>query len=139
MSYDKFSEPSLGPRIEEKSNVLDQNRTKSKGCNGGTRWKRDEIKTIYLYYSSTEIKVKRSELLVTFSSFVSAVGGNLGIFIGFSFLGFFTKFHDMIKKLLHWELIIRMKMIQLSKSKKIGLLEWIFQHTVSINTWPFSH
>ena len=101
MSYDKFSEPTLGPRIEEKSNVLDQNRTKRKGCNGGTAWSRDEIKTIYLYYSTTEIKVKSSELLVTFSSFVSAVGGNLGIFIGFSFLGFFTKFYDMIKKLLH--------------------------------------
>ena len=101
MSYDKFSEPSIGYRIDARSNLEDQNTQEKREDNGGISWKRDEIKTIYLYYSSTEIKVKRSELLVTFSSFVSAVGGNLGIFIGFSFLGFFTKFHDMIKKLLH--------------------------------------
>ena len=101
LSYDKFSEPSIGYRIDARSNLEDQSTQEKRGYNGGISWKRDEIKTIYLYYSTTEIKVKSSELLVTFSSFVSAVGGNLGIFIGFSFLGFFTKFYDMIQKLLH--------------------------------------
>ena len=101
MSYDKFSEPSIGYRIDARSDLEDQKTQEMREDNGGISWKRDEIKTIYLYYSSTEINVKSSELLVTFSSFVSAVGGNLGIFIGFSFLGFFTKFYDMIQKLLH--------------------------------------
>ena len=101
MSYDKFSEPSIGYRIDARSDLEDQKTQEMREDNGGISWKRDEIKTIYLYYSSTEIKVKSSELLVTFSSFVSAVGGNLGIFIGFSFLGFFTKFYGMIQKLLH--------------------------------------
>ena len=101
LSYDKFSEPSVGYRLDARSNLEDQKTQENKEYHGGISWNRDEIKTIYLYYVTTEIKVKSSELLVTFSSFVSAVGGNLGIFIGFSFLGFFTKFHDMIKKLLH--------------------------------------
>ena len=59
----------------------------------------DETKEVLFYYLSTEIDVVTTDLLINFSNFVSAIGGNLGMFIGFSLLGAFSGFYDMSKQL----------------------------------------
>ena len=65
----------------------------------------DEIETekgykeVLFYYSSTSVKVISQEKILDFSNFLSAIGGNLGLFVGFSFLGFFTCLYDLIIRL----------------------------------------
>ena len=45
---------------------------------------------INIYYSTTNIKISTTSKLLNLSSFVSSVGGNLGLFVGFSFLSAVT-------------------------------------------------
>lgn len=41
---------------------------------------------LWLYYSNTDITLTEEVLLFDFAAILSAVGGSLGLFIGFSFL-----------------------------------------------------
>ena len=98
LSYDEFATLSISSEIEGDSHGKDQitNEHKdSKRSKGST----SVPKFIMFYYSTTELKIQTKELLLNFPNFLSAVGGNLGMFIGFSFLGFFSAFYDMIKLL----------------------------------------
>ena len=54
---------------------------------------------IYIFYSTTDIRVESVETLVDFNSFISSIGGSLGLFLGFSFWGFLSFFYDCIKAL----------------------------------------
>ena len=58
-----------------------------------------ETSRILFYYPTTDIRVESVEILVDFNSFISSVGGSLGLFLGFSFLGFLSLFYDCIKTL----------------------------------------
>ena len=58
-----------------------------------------ETSAIFFFYSTTDIRVESVEILVDFNSFISSVGGSLGLFLGFSFLGFLSLFYDCIKTL----------------------------------------
>ena len=58
-----------------------------------------ETSGINIFYSTTDIRVESVEVLVDFNSFISSVGGSLGLFLGFSFLGFLSLFYDCIKTL----------------------------------------
>ena len=58
-----------------------------------------ETSAINIFYSTTDIRVESVEILVSFNSFISSVGGSLGLFLGFSFLGFLSLFYDCIKTL----------------------------------------
>ena len=63
---------------------------------------REEAKNgteILFYYSTTSIQILSEDTMINFSNFVSAVGGNLGLFVGFSFLGFFSCFYQTSKQL----------------------------------------
>ena len=51
---------------------------------------------IALFYSTTDVKVSTTNLRVDFNTFVSNVGGSLGLFIGFSVLGGFFFIYDYI-------------------------------------------
>ena len=51
---------------------------------------------IALFYSTTVVKVSTTNLRVDFNTFVSNVGGSLGLFIGFSVLGGFFFIYDYI-------------------------------------------
>ena len=53
--------------------------------------------TISLYYSTTDVKVSSTSLKVDFNTFVSNVGGSLGLFIGFSVLGGFYFIYDTLQ------------------------------------------
>ena len=41
----------------------------------------------YVYYTTADETVFTSDQLVDMAGFISSVGGNLGLFLGFSFLG----------------------------------------------------
>ena len=49
-------------------------------------------------YSTTEIKVVTEEFLISFSSFISSIGGNFGMLIGFSCFGVFSWAFDRVKR-----------------------------------------
>ena len=51
---------------------------------------------IALFYSTTDVQVSTTNLRVDFNTFVSNVGGSLGLFIGFSVLGGFFFIYDYI-------------------------------------------
>ena len=98
LSYDEFATLSISSEIEGDSNGKDQitNEHKDSKRSKGSTY---VPKFIMFYYSTTELKIETKELLLNFPNFLSAVGGNLGMFIGFSFLGFFSAFYDMMKLL----------------------------------------
>ena len=55
-----------------------------------------DARLINLFYSSTDVKVSTTSLKVDFNTFVSNVGGSLGLFIGFSVLGGIFFLYDII-------------------------------------------
>ena len=57
---------------------------------------------IFVYYSTTDETTITSELLIDLPSFISAIGGNLGLFLGFSFMGVIFSFYNMLKSHIHW-------------------------------------
>ena len=56
---------------------------------------------MFFMYSTTEVKVVTEELLISFSNFISSIGGNLGMFIGFSCFGVFSWAFDHVKRILN--------------------------------------
>ena len=55
-------------------------------------------RAVYLYYSTTDIKVSTTSKLISLSSFISSIGGNLGLFVGFSFLSTFFFFYNFLER-----------------------------------------
>ena len=53
-------------------------------------------RTIVLFYTTTDVKVSTTSLKIDLNTFVSNVGGSLGLFIGFSVLGVFFFINDVI-------------------------------------------
>ena len=51
-------------------------------------------------YATTSIKVTTTSKLIDVASFISSVGGNLGLFVGFSFTSMFFFLYDKIEKCL---------------------------------------
>ena len=51
-------------------------------------------------YATTSIKVTTTSKLIDVASFISSVGGNLGLFVGFSFTSMFFMMYDKIEKCL---------------------------------------
>ena len=78
LAYDKSSSLSIGPHPAED----------------------DEYIGMFFMYATTEVKVIKEELLISFSNFVSSIGGNLGMFIGFSCFGVFSWIFDHMKRIL---------------------------------------
>ena len=56
-----------------------------------TRW-------IKMSYSTTKVKISTTSRLIEFASFVSSIGGNLGLFVGFSFISMFFFIYDQLEK-----------------------------------------
>ena len=53
-----------------------------------------ERRFFYVYFTSADEKTYNSDRLVDFANFISSVGGNLGLFLGFSFLGLLFTFYE---------------------------------------------
>ena len=97
--YDQHSAISILPRKEVSNKIPSpippRNETESQ--HGDMDYRLRIGKEILLYYSTTTVKVISEAKMINFPSFVSAVGGNLGLFVGFSFLGVFSCFYSSIK------------------------------------------
>ena len=85
-AYDKNSVP-VGATIEDSDSTGNIERLNKK--EHGVRY-------INLFYTTTDVKVSRTSLRVDFNTFISNVGGSLGLFIGFSDLGVFYFIYDAI-------------------------------------------
>ena len=53
---------------------------------------------INMYYSTTNVKISTTSKLLNLSSFISSVGGNLGLFVGFSFLSAVTCLFKLLER-----------------------------------------
>ena len=54
-------------------------------------------RTVAMYYTTSDVTTYTEARLIDFSGFVSAVGGNLGLFLGFSFLGMLFDLYEYIE------------------------------------------
>ena len=54
------------------------------------------IRSAAIYYATTNVKVSTTSLKIDLSTFISNVGGNLGLFVGFSVLGSLFFIYDFI-------------------------------------------
>ena len=55
------------------------------------------LRVISMYYATTEVKVSTTSKLINIFNFISSVGGNLGLFIGFSFVRVFFFIFDCLE------------------------------------------
>ena len=63
--------------------------------------KKESTRAIFMYYSTTDIKVSTTSKLISLSSFISSIGGNLGLFCGFSFLSSFFYVYKIFQGIFH--------------------------------------
>ena len=101
LSYDKHSSFHVHPAANKYSGkALSHNKSATDSRDSYSEvegpWRE---KDILFYYSTTSIQILTEDTMINFSNFVSAVGGNLGLFVGFSFLGFFSCFYKTLKRL----------------------------------------
>ena len=80
----------------EKSN-RGQKEPNSQNMNESTKIEYSQERFIYLYYTTADETTISSELLIDFVGFISAIGGNLGLFLGFSFMGMIFELYDWIE------------------------------------------
>ena len=50
-----------------------------------------------MYYTTADETTLSSEVMIDFAGFISATGGNLGLFLGFSFMGMIFELFDWIE------------------------------------------
>lgn len=55
------------------------------------------LRRISIYYYKTTVQVSTTSKLFSFSSFISSIGGNLGLFVGFSFISAILFICNMIE------------------------------------------
>ena len=64
------------------------------------KWDRDapnnSLRSINVYYDTTDVKISTNSELIDLPTFISNVGGNLGLFVGFSVLGGMFFIYDLI-------------------------------------------
>ena len=51
---------------------------------------------IYVYYTTADETTYNSDLLIDLPGFISSTGGNLGLFLGFSFMGILFSLYEWI-------------------------------------------
>ena len=59
------------------------------------------FRAILMYYATTDVKVSSTAKLISLSSFISSIGGNLGLFVGFSFLSVLLFMYKILKRMCH--------------------------------------
>ena len=67
------------------------------GNNGNNKKSEKSIqKTLHFYYATTDVKASTTSLKIDVNTFISNVGGNLGLFVGFSVLGGLSFIYNFI-------------------------------------------
>lgn len=92
-----------GTSTTSKSNETSETSTEdqvediSENLNQSTKAKFSDPRYIYLYYTTADETTLSSEVMIDFAGFISATGGNLGLFLGFSFMGMIFELFDWIE------------------------------------------
>ena len=66
------------------------------GANNGIGLER---RFFYVYYTTADETEFSSDRLIDFATFVGSVGGTLGLYLGFSFLGMFFPLYEQVEKM----------------------------------------
>ena len=64
------------------------------------KYKEEGLKMIWIMYTGTDVVISEEVKLISFPSFIGGVGGNLGLFLGFSCLGTLFLFYKQVLVLL---------------------------------------
>ena len=75
----------------------EQEEDSSGNLNQSTKLGYYQPRNIYLYYTTADETTLSSEVMIDFPGFISATGGNLGLFLGFSFMGMIFELYDWIE------------------------------------------
>ena len=98
--YDLLSGVNIGGDIsnattETSSNVNDSNKPKNK-TKKTKKSKISSTRSLNIYFATTDVKVYTTSYKIDLNTFISNVGGNLGLFVGFSVLGGLFSIFDFI-------------------------------------------
>ena len=99
-TYDLLSFVNIGGDIsndtnETSYNVNDTDKSKQK-TKRTKKIKISSTRSISIYFATTDVKVYTTSYKIDFNTFISNVGGNLGLFVGFSVLGGLFFVYDFI-------------------------------------------
>ena len=98
----KSDEASETSTVEKVEDILEN-------LNQSTKAKFSDPRYIYLYYTTADETTLSSEVMIDFAGFISATGGNLGLFLGFSFMGMIFELYDWIEAKLKTNRTLRPK------------------------------
>ena len=90
----KKSSYTVGIQSFDKLSMINIEDSKEENANST----KESARAIFMYYSTTDIKVSTTSKLISLSSFISSIGGNLGLFVGFSFLSTFFFFYNFLER-----------------------------------------
>ena len=100
-AYKDYSQSTYGEEdYGNESRWMDGEESYANDC----RWNNQEenyenaSRWIYMSYSTTKVKISTTSRLIEFASFVGSVGGNLGLFVGFSFISMFFFVYEQLEK-----------------------------------------
>ena len=109
---DEVIETSTVEKVEDISEKVEDN---TENLNQSTKAKFSDPRYIYLYYTTADETTLSSEVMIDFAGFISATGGNLGLFLGFSFMGMIFELFDWIEA--KWKTSNKLKHRKASKVK----------------------
>ena len=92
-----MTSPTLPSSEKSDASNKDQEEHDSQNMNESTKVGYSQQRYIYLYYTTADETTLSSEVLIDFAGFISAIGGNLGLFLGFSFMGMIFELYDWIE------------------------------------------
>ena len=55
-------------------------------------------RSLVMYYTTADVTTYSSERIIDLPTFISSTGGNLGLFIGFSFMGILFSMYEWIEQ-----------------------------------------
>ena len=94
---DSVTSPTLPSSETSDASNKDQEERDSQNMNESAKVGYSQRRYIYLYYTTADETTLSSEVLIDFAGFISAIGGNLGLFLGFSFMGMIFELYDWIE------------------------------------------
>ena len=102
--YDIMSQISI-KGTETKKETTCRNR-KQKNINT-SRLNGTGYRYINIYYAVTDVKISITSKMMNLPTFISNVGGNLGLFVGFSVLGVMYFIYDIAREAINWSTILK--------------------------------
>ena len=99
-TYDQLSFVNIGEDIsndtsEKSYNLNDTSKSKQK-TKKPKKANIPSTRTLGIYFATTDVKVYTTSYKIDLNTFISNVGGNLGLFVGFSVLGGLFFIYDFI-------------------------------------------